>query len=359
MATSKSAKKAATKNTAAKKTGAAREAAGGGTDQGKPGRKLARQAEEVAREQREVQDAIEAKPKKKAKKAPAKTGARKQPRNPMPAQHLEKPGNEHELELAPRYMAPDYKGSGKLEGMAAIVTGADSGIGRSVAVLFAREGCDVAVLHLDEDEDADTTRQAVEAEGARCLVLKGDVGDTKFCEKAVKQTLKAFGRLDVLVNNAAFQQHAQSITDISDEQFDQTLRTNIGGYFRMARAAIPHMQEGASIINTGSEVALFGSPQLLDYSITKGAIHVFTKSLASQLLGKGIRVNCVAPGPIWTPLNPADRPAEEVAEFGKDSDMGRPGQPEEMAPAYVLLASPVCSSYINGAILPAMGGPRG
>jgi NAD(P)-dependent dehydrogenase (short-subunit alcohol dehydrogenase family) len=318
--------------------------------------------ERTASQQREIQDSIDSKPEPsggKARKQPVQAGTRKQPTNPLPAQHLDKPGAEHDLAEAPRYLAPDYKGSGKLEGMAAIVTGADSGIGRAVAVLFAREGCDVAVLHLSEHEDADVTRAAVEDEGARCLVIAGDVKDSKFCDKAVKQVLKAFGRLDVLVNNAAFQQHANRIEDITDAQWDETLRTNIGGYFRMARAAIPHMGEGASIINTGSEVALFGSKQLLDYSSSKGAIHVFTKSLASHLLDRGIRVNAVAPGPVWTPLNPADRPAEKVAEFGKKSDMRRPAQPEEMSPAYVFLASPVCSSYINGAILPAMGGPRG
>ena len=327
----------------------------------------------TAKRQRAIQGEAESKqkqespPRKAAKKAARKTaknkpvqaGARRQPANPMPPQHLSKPGNEHDLDLEPRFLAPDYKGSGKLEGMAAIVTGADSGIGRAVAVLFAREGCDVAVLHLSEDEDAERTRAAVEEEGARCIVIAGDVRDSRFCEKAVKQTLKAFGRLDVLVNNAAFQQSAGSIEDITDKQWDETLQTNIGGYFRMARAAIPHMEEGASIINTGSEVAIFGNKQLLDYSSSKGAIHVFTKSLASQLLDRGIRVNAVAPGPVWTPLNPADRTADKVASFGQGSDMKRPAQPEELSPAYVFLAAPSCSGYINGAILPVMGGPRG
>ena len=324
----------------------------------------AREGRQTAQKQRAIQQKAEDRKKAsggggKAKKQPVQAGARKQPTNPMPAQHLDKPGHEHELELQPRYLAPDYKGSGKLEGMAAIVTGGDSGIGRAVAVLFAREGCDVAVLHLAEHEDADGTREAVEAEGARCIVIAGDVKDTKFCEKAVKQAVKAFGRLDVLVNNAAFQQHASRLEDISDAQWDETLRTNIGGYFRMARAALPHMTEGGSIINTGSEVALLGSPQLLDYSSSKGAIHAFTLSLAGNLLDRGIRVNAVAPGPVWTPLNPADRPADKVAKFGEQSEMRRPAQPEEMSPAYVFLASPVCSGYINGVILPAMGGPRG
>ena len=266
---------------------------------------------------------------------------------------------EGDLDLQPRFKAPDYAGSGKLDGMAAIVTGGDSGIGRAVAVLFAREGADVAVLHLAEDGDAEETRRHVEAEGARCLVIAGDVRDPAFCEDAVGQVVDAFGRLDVLVNNAAFQQHVERLEDLTDEHLQETLQTNIAGYFHMARAALPHMDEGASIINTGSETGIFGSPKLLDYSATKGAIHAFTKALASNLLGRGIRVNCVAPGPVWTPLNPADKPAAEVAKFGKDSDMGRPAQPEELSPAYVFLASPVMSSYVNGAILPVMGGPRG
>jgi NAD(P)-dependent dehydrogenase (short-subunit alcohol dehydrogenase family) len=316
----------------------------------------------TARRQRKLQAQADAAPgakKSKGKGKPVQAGKRREPQNPMPAQHLRKPGREADLELQPRWQAPDYRGSGKLEGMAAIVTGADSGIGRAVAVLFAREGADVAVLYLDEREDAERTKRAVEAEGRRCIAIAGDVRDSRFCERAVAKVRKAFGRIDVLVNNAAFQQHVARIEDLGDEQLQETLQTNIGGYFHMARAAIPHMPPGASIVNTGSETGLFGSGHLLDYSATKGAIHAFTKSLASQLLERGIRVNCVAPGPVWTPLNPSDRPAKEVAKFGEDSDMGRPAQPEEISPAFVFLASPVTASYVNGAILPVMGGPRG
>lgn len=285
---------------------------------------------------------------------PVQAGARAQP-STLPAQHIDKPGRESELSLAPRFLAPDYEGSGKLRDRAAIVTGGDSGIGRAVAVLFAREGADVAIVYLSEHDDAQETKRCVEAEGRRCVTIAGDVKDSAFCRDAVEQTVDAFGRLDVLVNNAAFQAHAASIEDLSDERIDETLRTNVGGYFHMARAALPHLGQGASIINTGSVVGLRGSAHLLDYAATKGAIHAFTKSLASQLLPKGIRVNAVAPGPVWTPLNPADAPADEVAEFGKSSDMKRPAQPEELSPAYVYLASPVMSGYVTGIVLPVTG----
>lgn len=282
------------------------------------------------------------------------TGKRDEP-DALPAQHLDPSGQEADLELAPRFRAPEYKGSGKLAGFSALITGGDSGIGRAVAVLFAREGADVAIVYLSSVDDAEETRQHVEAEGRRCLVLQGDVKDPAFCQQAVERTAAEFGGLDVLVNNAAFQKHAESIEDVDDERLRETWETNVGGYFRMARAAVPFMKAGASIINTGSVTGLKGSAHLLDYSATKGAIHAFTKSLASNLIDKGIRVNAVAPGPVWTPLNPADQPAEQVAEFGKNSDMKRPAQPEELSPAYVFLASPACASYITGIVLPVTG----
>jgi len=318
-------------------------------------------AANTAARQRKLQEQTRAEDAQSAKSGKAtgvQAGSRTQPVQ-MPAQQLDKPGSEDELQLAPRYMAPGYRGSGKLEGMRAIITGGDSGIGRAVAVLFAREGADVAILYLSEHTDAKVTCKAVEAEGRRCLAISGDVRDPRFCESAVKKAVKARGGLEILVNNAAFQLHCHRLEDLGDAQLQETLQTNIGGYVQMARAALPYMKRGAAIINTGSETGLFGSPSLLDYSATKGAIHAFTKALASQLLTRGIRVNCVAPGPVWTPLNPADKEAEDVAEFGKDSDMARAAQPEELSPAYVFLASPVTASYISGIVLPVMGGPRG
>ncbi|WP_136418619.1 SDR family oxidoreductase [Herbaspirillum sp. ST 5-3] len=286
-------------------------------------------------------------------------GAVRQPEPPFPRQHLQKPGMESELDPAPRFMAEQYKGSGKLQDMVAIVTGADSGIGRAVAVLFAREGADVAVLYLNEHDDAKETERCIENEGRRCLRIAGDVRDSGFCNGAVRHTIDTFGKLDVLVNNAAFQEHAKSLEDITDEHFDMTIRTNLYGYFHMARAALPHLKNGSAIINTGSETGLFGHEMLLDYAATKGAIHAFTKSLASNLAPRGIRVNAVAPGPVWTPLNPADQPPEKIAQFGASTDMKRPAQPEEVSPAYVFLASPVCSAYITGIVLPVMGGVTG
>jgi len=283
------------------------------------------------------------------------TGDSEQPAPPLPRQHLVKPGLEASMELKPRFMADAYKGSGKLQGMSAIVTGGDSGIGRAVAVLFAREGADVAVFYLNEHEDAAETKRCIEAEGQRCVTVAGDVKDMAFCQEAVDKVVAQWGRLDILVNNAAFQEHAQSLLDLTEERFDETMRTNIYGYFHMAKACLPYLKRGAAIINTGSVTGLKGSKHLLDYSSTKGAIHAFTMSLASNLLEQGIRVNAVAPGPVWTPLNPADQSPDKIAKFGQDTDMGRPAQPEELSPAYVFLASSVCSSYITGIVLPVTG----
>ncbi|MGE5115980.1 MAG: SDR family oxidoreductase [Betaproteobacteria bacterium] len=304
-------------------------------------------------DQREAQPP-RVKPQAKGEAKAAQAGVREQPAK-MPAQHVAKPGRESELALAPRFQAPDYKGSDKLCGCAAIVTGGDSGIGRAVAVLFAREGADVAIVYLQSHDDAAETKRCIEAEGTRCLAIAGDVKDAAFCRRAVEQTVKAFGRLDVLVNNAAFQEHAASLEDLDDARFEETLHTNLLGYFHMAKAALPHLEPGSAIINTGSVTGLEGSAHLLDYSATKGAIHAFTKSLASNLLDRGIRVNAVAPGPVWTPLNPADAPADKVAQFGQKTDMKRPAQPEELSPAYVFLAAPVCSGYITGIVLPVTG----
>jgi len=282
---------------------------------------------------------------------------RAQPKPPFPQQHQEKPGLESKLTPRPRYQGEDYKGTGKLQGKTALITGGDSGIGRAVAVFFAREGADIAIVYLPEEEsDAQETRKAIEAEGRRALLLSGDVTDASFCREAVGRTIKEFGKLNVLVNNAAFQQGQDDLDDLSEEQWDRTFKTNIYGYFFMVKAAVPHLKPGSAIVNTGSITGLQGHKRLLDYASTKGAIHAFTKSLAQNLLDKGIRVNCVAPGPVWTPLNPSDKPAEQVAKFGADTPLKRPAQPEEIAPAFVFFASDIDSSYITGEVLTLLGG---
>jgi len=309
---------------------------------------------ELQREQ-DRKDQAKARPRGEKPQKAVQAGTRRQPEPPLPEQHLEKPGIEAQMALKPQFYAPDYRGSGKLKGMVALITGGDSGIGRAVAVLYAREGADVAIVYLNAHEDAEETRRYVEKEGRECLLIPGDVKDSKFCRAAVEKTVTQFDRLDILVNNAAFQLHAQALEDVTDERLEETFKTNIFGYFYMARAAIPHLKQGSCIINSGSVAGLRGSGQLMDYSATKGAIHAFTMSLASNLVDKGIRVNAIAPGPVWTPLNPADKEPEKLKDFGKHTDMKRPAQPEELSPAYVFLASPVCSSYITGIVLPVTG----
>jgi hypothetical protein len=286
-------------------------------------------------------------------------GARAYPEPPMPRQHRRKPGEERSLHPAPMYDAPYYLGSAKLAGKVALITGADSGIGRAVAVLFAREGADIAIQYLCEQADAEDSQAAVEAEGRRAFLIAGDVGDRKSCIRAVDATIRKLGQLDILVNNAAFQVHAQRLEDLTEEHFDLTLRTNLHGYFFMTQAALKHLRPGAVIINTGSVTGLLGSGHLMDYALTKGGIHAFTRSLASNLMPRGIRVNAVAPGPVWTPLNPSDKSAGNITKFGASAPMKRPAQPEEIAPAFVFLASEQCSSYISGEILPIIGGYSG
>jgi NAD(P)-dependent dehydrogenase (short-subunit alcohol dehydrogenase family) len=288
---------------------------------------------------------------------PRVSGKLKQPKAPMPEQHQPKPGLESKLKPRPHYEAPRYRGSGKLQDKVALITGGDSGIGRAVAVLFAREGADVAITYLPEEKsDAEESKAAVEAEGRGALMIEGDVRKPEVCRKIVARAVKEFGRLDILVNNAAYQQHQKKLEDLTEEQWDRTFKTNIYGYFYMAKAALPHLREGSAIINTGSITGLEGSKELLDYATTKGAIHAFTKALAQNLIDRGIRVNCVAPGPVWTPLNPADKEPKDVAKFGADTPMERPAQPEEIAPAFVYFASEADSSYVTGEVLTLLGG---
>lgn len=279
------------------------------------------------------------------------------PKSPLPAQSQPKPGLDSKMTPRPQYLAPNYKGSGKLAGKVAIVTGGDSGIGRSVAVLFAREGANVAIVYLPQEQsDAEEAAEAVRNEGRDVLLLPGDVSKAEFCREAVEKTMKKFGQLDVLVNNAAYQETREKFEDVSEDDWDHTFKVNIYGYFYMAKAALPHLPPGSAIVNCGSITGLEGHKTLIDYATTKGAIHAFTKSLAQNLAERGIRVNCVSPGPIWTPLQPDSKPAEDVAEHGADTPMRRPGQPEEVSPAFVFFASNADSSYISGEILTVLGG---
>jgi len=274
----------------------------------------------------------------------------------QPAQHQKKkPGREHKMKPRPRAEDKRHRGSNKLGDKVAIITGGDSGIGRAVAIAFAKEGADVAIVYLEEDKDANETKRLVGEHGGKCLLIAGDVGQEEFCRKAIEQTIKEFGKIDILVNNAAEQHPQESIEKITEKQLERTFRTNIFSFFFMTQAAMKHLKKGAAIINTTSVTAYKGSGHLLDYSSTKGAITAFTRSLSQALAEKGIRVNGVAPGPIWTPLIPSTFPAKEVEKFGSDVPLARPGQPEEIAPSYVFLASDD-SSYMTGQVLHPNGG---
>ncbi len=276
----------------------------------------------------------------------------------MPAQvQKNQPGMEHKMHPEPEIIRSNYKGSDKLLNKVALITGGDSGIGRSVAVHFAREGADIAIVYLNEDKDAEDTKQMVEEEGRKCILISGDVGDEAFCKKAVKQTVKELGKLDVLVNNAAEQHEQTDIKDISKKQLQQTFETNIFSMFYMTKAALDHMKKGSCIVNSTSVTSYRGSHHLMDYASTKGAITAFTRSLAQNLAEKNIRVNGVAPGPIWTPLIPASFDMKKVKEFGSNVPLKRPGQPSEVAPAYVLLSSED-GSYITGQVIHVNGGEQ-
>ena len=273
----------------------------------------------------------------------------------QPPQTQEAPGVESQMTPKPKADDPQYKGSDNLKDKVALITGADSGIGRAVAIAFAKEGANVAILYLSEHDDAKETKHLVESLGRRAVTIAGDIGDETFCQQAVQQTVDEFGKLDILVNNAAEQHPKKSIEEISEEQLERTFRTNIFSMFFLTKAALKHLKEGSAIINTTSVTAYKGSPELLDYSSTKGAIVAFTRSLSQSLVEKGIRVNAVAPGPIWTPLIPSTFPEEKVESFGKQVPMQRAGQPEEVAPSYVFLASDD-SSYFSGQVLHPNGG---
>lgn len=279
------------------------------------------------------------------------------PETSFPPQHQDRPGIESQMRPRPQYYAKSYTGANKLKDKVAFITGGDSGIGRAVAVLFAREGADIALAYLPQEEsDAEETIHAVEREGRRAIGMPGDIKDADFCKAAIERTVKELGHLAILVNNAAFQKHVDKIEDLAEEQWELTFRTNVLASFRLIKLAVAHMTKGGVILNTGSITGLEGSAHLLDYSATKGALHALTKSLAKALLDRGIRVNCIAPGPVWTPLNVADQSAEKVAEFGGNTPFKRPAQPEEIAPAYVFLAAESDSSYITGEILTLLGG---
>ncbi|MFD2216322.1 SDR family oxidoreductase [Metabacillus endolithicus] len=279
-----------------------------------------------------------------------------QQKQTMPPQHQDvQPGHEDMMNPQPKFDDTSYTGSGKLKNKVAIITGGDSGIGRAVAVFFAKEGANVVISYLNEQKDAEETQKHVEAQGQKCLLVAGDIGDESVCQQIVSKTIDAFGQLDIVVNNAAEQHPQKSIEDITSEQLERTFKTNIFSFFYLTKAALPHLKKGSAIVNTSSVTAYAGNEQLIDYSATKGAITTFTRSLALSLAGKGIRVNGVAPGPIWTPLIPSTFPADQVATFGSNVPMKRPGQPEELAPAYVFLASDD-SSYMSGQMIHVNGG---